>query len=58
MLDCDVDGGCDCAGVEGVFVEGVEEAAEGVTALVDDAAGFDVNCEGEDDGEPGFEKRS
>lgn len=56
MFDCDVDGGGDYAGVERVFVEGIEEAAEGVTAFVDYMAGFDVDCECKDDADPGVEK--
>lgn len=51
VFDCDVDGGGDGTR-EGVFVEGVEEAFELVTATVDDEPSFDVDCEGEDDGSP------
>lgn len=51
VFDCDVDGGGDDAG-EGVVVEGVEEAFELVPAMVDDEPGFDVDCEGEEDGNP------
>lgn len=53
VFDCDVDGGGNGAG-EGVFVEGVEEAFELVTAAVDDEAGAYVDYEGEDDGGPGW----
>lgn len=50
LFDCDVDG---CGDVHPwVFVEGVEETFELVAAAVDDEAGADVDCEGEDDGDP------
>ncbi|KAL8951168.1 MAG: hypothetical protein Q9222_002828, partial [Ikaeria aurantiellina] len=47
----DVDVGCHKAG-EGVFVEGVEEAFELGAALIDDAAGFNVDAECEGDSNP------
>ena len=51
-VGCDVDFGRDGA-LEGVFVEGVEEAVELVPVVPDFAEGHDVNDQGEDEGDPG-----
>lgn len=39
-------------GAEGVFVEGVEEGAEGLAVAPDLAEGEAVDCEGGDEGDP------
>lgn len=39
-------------GAEGVFVEGIEEGAEGVAVAPDFAEGEAVDCEGGDEGYP------
>ena len=39
-------------GAKGVFVEGVEEGAEGVAVAPDFAEGEAVDCKGGDEGDP------